>query len=49
MGRRRNSNKGIIFAALGLGLLISFVFPDKFIVVILASALVICGIALCKG
>ncbi len=49
MGRRRSSNKGIIFVALGLGLLISFVFPDKFIVVVLASALVVCGITLCKS
>ncbi len=49
MGRKRGSNKGIIFAALGLGLLISFVFPDKFIVVLLSVALVVCGIALCKS
>lgn len=48
MGRKRGS-KGIIFVALGLGLLISLVLPEKAIIVILAIALVICGIALCKG
>lgn len=48
MGRRKGS-KGIIFVALGLGLLISLILPEKAIIVILASALVICGIALCKG
>ncbi len=48
MGRRKGS-KGIIFVALGLGLLISLVLPEKAIIVILAIALVICGIALCKG
>ncbi len=48
MGRKRGS-KGIIFVALGLGLLISLVLPEKAIIVILAVALVICGITLCKG
>lgn len=48
MGRKRGS-KGIIFAALGFGLLISLILPEKAIIVILAIALVICGIALCKG
>ncbi len=48
MGRRK-SPKGIIFVALGLGLLISLILPEKAIIVILASALVLCGIALCKG
>ena len=47
MGRRCN-NKGIIFTALGIGLLISLILPEKFIIIFLAIALVICGIALCK-
>ncbi len=48
MGRKRNS-KGIIFVALGLGFIISLVLPEKAIIVILAIALVLCGITLCKG
>ncbi len=45
---KRNSSAGIIFASLGLGLVISFILPTKFIVVALAFSLVFCGIALCK-
>lgn len=48
MGRRKGS-KGIIFIALGLGLLISLILPEKAIIIILAIALVICGLSLCKG
>lgn len=48
MGRKRN-NKGVIFMALGLGLLISLILPQKVIIVLLAIALVICGFSLCKG
>lgn len=48
MGRRSGS-KGIIFVALGLGLLISLVLPEKIIITLLAVALVICGFALCKS
>ncbi len=48
MGRQKNKLSGLIFAALGVGLMLTFIFPDKFIVVLLAIALVICGIALCK-
>lgn len=48
MGRRTGS-KGIIFAALGLGLLISLILPAKFIIIFLAVALVFSGISLCKN
>lgn len=48
MGRRSNS-KGIIFVALGLGLIISLMLPQKFIIILLAVSLVICGAALCKA
>ncbi len=48
MGRQKNKLSGLIFAALGFGLMLTFIFPDKFIVVLLAIALVVCGIALCK-
>lgn len=48
MGRKKGA-KGIIFIALGLGLLVSLVLPAKAVIVILAVALVICGILLCKG
>ncbi len=45
---KRNSCAGIIFASLGLGLVISFILPSKFIIVALALSLVFCGLALCK-
>lgn len=45
---KRNNSKGIIFAALGLGLLISLLLPQKFIIITLSISLVFCGIALCK-
>ncbi len=45
---KRNSCTGIIFASLGLGLVISFILPTKFIIVALALSLVFCGVALCK-
>ena len=48
MGRRKNS-KGLIFIALGMGLLISLILPAKAVIVILAIAIVVCGIFLCKG
>ncbi len=48
MGRRKGSN-GIVFIALGLGLLVSLILPAKAVIVILAVALVICGIFLCKS
>ena len=47
MGRK--SNKGILFVALGLGLLVSLILPEKAIIILLAIALVICGFTLCKG
>lgn len=49
MGRKRGSSKGIIFIALGLGLLMSLILPEKVIIVLLAVSLVICGAALCKS
>lgn len=48
MGRRTGS-KGIIFVALGLGLLISLILPAKFIIIFLAVALLFSGISLCKN
>ena len=48
MGRRKSS-KGIVFIALGLGLLISLILPAKAVIVILAITIVMCGIFLCKG
>ncbi len=46
---KRTGNKGLIFVALGLGLIISILLPAKFIIVLLAGALIICGLALCKS
>ncbi|MBQ4573107.1 MAG: hypothetical protein IJA80_07505 [Clostridia bacterium] len=48
MGRRKGS-KGIVFIALGLGLLISLILPAKAVIVILAITIVLCGISLCRG
>ena len=48
MGRRKGS-KGIVFIALGLGLLISLILPAKAVIVILAITVVLCGISLCRG
>lgn len=48
MGRHKSNLHGLIFIALGVGLMITFVFPAKFIVVLLAILLVICGAFLCK-
>lgn len=48
MGRKKGS-KGIAFIALGLGLLVSLILPAKAVIVILAIALVICGICLCRS
>ncbi|MBR5246649.1 MAG: hypothetical protein IKV25_04675 [Clostridia bacterium] len=48
MGRRKG-NRGIIFVTLGLGLLISLILPQKVIIILLAVALVICGLSLCKS
>ncbi len=45
---RHSGVKGIIFVALGLGLIISLILPEKFVIVLLAIALVICGAALCR-
>lgn len=49
MGRRRDGSKGIVFMALGLGLLMSLILPQKAVIIILAIALVCCGAALCKS
>jgi hypothetical protein len=49
MGRHGSNLKGLVFIALGVGLMATFVFPDKFIVVLLAILLVVCGVFLCKN
>lgn len=48
MGRHKYKLSGLLFVALGVGLMLTFIFPDKFIVVLLAIALVICGLTLCR-
>lgn len=47
--KKQKLNLGIIFAMFGLGLVLAFTLPPKFLVVVLAIALVICGISLCKS
>lgn len=49
MKRRKNNNLGLIFAMLGVGLILAFIFPSKFLVVILSVSLIVSGIALCKN
>lgn len=49
MGRKRGNSKGIVFVALGLGLLMSLILPQKMIIILLAGSLVLCGAALCKS
>ena len=49
MKKRRRSNLGLIFAMLGLGLMLAFIFPAKFLVVLLSIALILSGIFLCKS
>lgn len=49
MKKRRRSNLGLIFAMLGLGLMLAFIFPSKFLVVLLSVALILSGIFLCKS
>lgn len=46
---RKGTNKGLLFVALGLGLIVSLLLPEKFIIILLACSLVICGLALCKS
>ena len=46
---RNSSVKGVIFVALGLGLIASLLLPEKFVIILLATALVICGAALCRA
>ena len=48
MKKRRGNNLGLIFAMLGLGLVLALIFPSKFLVVILSIALILSGIVLCK-
>jgi len=50
MGRRRSKSKlGLIFAVLGTGLVLALTVPAKYLVVIIAFALIISGVALCKS
>jgi len=49
MGRRRRYiNIGIVFLFLGLGLVSALLIPAKYLVVLLAVALTVSGIAICK-
>lgn len=49
MKRAKGTNLGLTFAMLGAGLILAFVFPSKFLVVVLSVALIISGIVLCKN
>lgn len=47
--KKKNSNLGIIFVMFGLGLILSFILPAKFLVIVLSIALVVCGVIICKS
>lgn len=49
MKRSKGGNPGLLFAMLGAGLILALVFPEKFLVVVLSIALIVCGIVLCKN
>ncbi len=44
-GSRRNDSNGWGFAAFGIGLLACAILPSKLMVVLLAAALILCGIS----
>ncbi len=48
---KRKSNKflGLLFSVFGTGLVLALMVPAKYLVVILALALVVGGIAICKA
>ncbi|MBQ5994344.1 MAG: hypothetical protein IJL63_00640 [Clostridia bacterium] len=46
---KKKSNLGFVFVMLGVGLILALAVPEKYLVVILAVALTISGIALCKS
>lgn len=49
MGKRKKyANIGTVFLFLGLGLVLALLVPAKYLVVLLAIALTISGIAICK-
>ncbi len=49
MGKRKNKiSIGTVFLVFGLGLILAFIIPAEALVVVLAVALAISGLALCK-
>ena len=50
MGRRKRCvSIGTVFLFLGLGLVCALLIPAKYLVVVLAIALTVSGIAICSG
>ncbi|MEG1550690.1 MAG: hypothetical protein RR355_00300 [Oscillospiraceae bacterium] len=49
MIKRKGANVGILFVMLGIGLTIAFIFPARYLVVVLSIILIISGIALCRN
>lgn len=43
--KRRNGSNGWVFAAFGTGLLACTILPPKLMVVLLAAALILCGVS----
>ena len=46
---RRKSKLGFVLVTFGIGLVLALAVPDKYLVVILAVALTLSGVALCKS
>lgn len=44
-GKRHNDSNGWLFAAFGIGLLACTILPSKLMVVLLAAALILCGVS----
>lgn len=48
MRRRRNCGLGVILVSFGIGLFIACCFPSSFLVAVIAAAIILIGIAICK-
>ena len=49
MMRRRHIGVGAIFVTLGIALSLAFIFPARYLVVVLTISLIASGIALCRN
>ncbi len=47
-GRKCRRGNGAVYVAFGIGLFLGCCFPEKYLVIILAAAVILCGLALCR-